>query len=70
MITYRGMALFFLLCGSGAYLCALWLWRQKKHAAKPKEKRRQQKQENEKTTILGQQWEDQICEYTKMDDVG
>lgn len=66
MISYRGMALFFLLCGSSAYLCALWLFRQKKYAQKRKEKQYSKKQSDEKTTMLGQQWEDQICEYTRI----
>lgn len=68
MISYRGAALFFLLWGSSAYGCALWMLRKSKYGRFPSKKSYRRKQPQEKTVVLKQEWEDQICEYTKETD--
>jgi len=62
------LALCLLMLGSSAYLCAFYIRLQKQ---KPQQKPAQRKPltaAKQVKTMLLEEWEDQICEYTKTDD--
>ena len=71
MNLLKSTALFLWMLGSSAWLCLchLQMQRHKKHEKKPKTKHIEMNLEtNEKTQLL-EEWEDQICEHTSIDNL-
>ncbi len=69
MSTYLpSLALCLFMLGSSAYLCAFYIRMQKQKLPKKKAKDQQSIANKQAKTMLLEEWEDQICEYTKTDD--
>lgn len=69
MNMLKAVALFLWMLGSGAWLCVCYLQFQKhKHKEKPKAKHPDSNTASNERTQLLDEWEDQIWEYTEIND--